>query len=434
MVSQSITELEESLPAISRKERFLQWASLVSRGTGGAIVLGFVLTLAQVLFAYSLIHEKSFTEAYTKLFQWDSGWYENIATQGYHSVVPPGSIIGKQDNVAFFPGFPALVSAVMAVSRLPSRTAVVLASQLACWGFWSYLLLFLRKLQVSKSSAAISIILVAVHPCSFYLVAGYSESLFLMTLLGYLYWSERDDVGSSCLAAAHGFVMTGARIIGLPVAFAPVLLALRSQKDGGLSDRLRSRLPSITRRMLVAGVASLGAGLFFAYCQWKFGCWDSYMQTQRSGWGLIPDYLAIFNRKLHRLFIPADGRDGFVDPTELSQLTVPLTMALFCVLLCREVWTRPVDGWRRAAWYFAAWWMFYVPICGLATVQMRSMIRYVLPVHVLLILAGVQLLTQRPLRGLSRDVGFALLTVIIVESVWLQATLAYHFALGHWVS
>ncbi|SRR5579871_5140087 len=437
MVSHPSTEREMSPPASSFRGRFWQWASATHRHSGGAFAWGLVLTLSQMVFVYSLSYERSFAATYTKLSRWDSVWYEDIATEGYHSVVPPGPINRQLNNVAFFPGFPALVEAVMEVSRLPSKVAVVLAAQLACWGFWTYLLLFLRRLQVSRSAAAISIGLVAVHPCSFYLVAGYSESLFLMTLLGYLYWSERDDLDSSCFASAHGFVMTATRIVGLPVAFAPVLLALRSQTREGTASRPRSKLRAVVHRTMLAAVACLGAGLFFAYCQWQFGHWDLYMQTQRNGWRLVPDYLAIFRPEIYRLFIPAEGRDGFVDPNDLSRLAVPLTMAFFFAFLSGEVWvawTRPAGGWRRAPWYFAAWWMFYVPLCGLVKVRMNSMIRYSLPVYVLLVLAGVQLFTQRPLRGVFRDIGFGLLAGASFSSVWLQAILAYHFALGHWVA
>src|SRR5437868_6681437 len=83
-------------------------------GAWGACLAGLALTLAQLLFVMSLSYRQSFAASYVKLFQFDSVWYENIAANGYHSVVPPGPIDMGRDNVAFFPGFPALARAVMA--------------------------------------------------------------------------------------------------------------------------------------------------------------------------------------------------------------------------------------------------------------------------------------------------------------------------------
>jgi hypothetical protein len=398
---------------------------------------GLALTLAQVLFVGCLSFEESLTTTYLKLFRWDSVWYESIARTGYHSVVPPGPINMERDNVAFFPGVPVLAALVRDLSGLPSRVAVVLASQLACWGFWTYWLVYLRNLQASWPACVLAIALVAAHSCAFYLVVGYSESLFLLALLGYLYWSARRSAGTWWLAAGHGFLMTATRIIGLPVAFAPVLGVLGAWKPAAGRAAAPGRWTILVKRLLLAGVACLGGGGFFAYCAWQFGHWDLYMQTQRNGWGLVPDYLAFSRLDIYRLFAPQESPDIFVDPNDLSRLAVPLTTALFALLLAAEAWAgwRGVGGWwERAPWYFAAWCMFFVPVCGLVNVRMTSMIRYVLPVHVLLILAGVHLLARIEIQGFVREVGWAVALTIVANSACLQALLAYHFTLNHWIA
>ena len=63
---------------------------------------------------------------------------------------------------------------------------------------------------------------IVVHPGPFYLVVGYSESLFLLGLLGYFYWCEKAGRWSWSLAARHGFGMTATRLVGLPAAVFPV--------------------------------------------------------------------------------------------------------------------------------------------------------------------------------------------------------------------
>jgi hypothetical protein len=91
--------------------------------------------------------------------------------------------------VAFFPGYPLLARAVAAAAGLRIEYALPLTSQLACWGFWTYLLRILQGWRVPSRLAFGTVVIILSHPAAFFLVVGYAESLFLMTLLGYLYWS-----------------------------------------------------------------------------------------------------------------------------------------------------------------------------------------------------------------------------------------------------
>jgi hypothetical protein len=62
------------------------------------------------------------------------------------------------------------------------------------------------------------------HPTAFYLVTGYSESLFLMALLGFIYWSGAEGRKAKLIAAAHGIPSCPAtRIVGVPCAGYPVI-------------------------------------------------------------------------------------------------------------------------------------------------------------------------------------------------------------------
>jgi len=263
-----------------------------------------------------------------------------------------------------------------------------------------------------------------------------------MSLLGLLFWSEREDFASWLLAATHGFVMTSTRIVGLPLAFTPFLLfalKLTQQlvvKDAGQKKELK--LSKGLELAFLGAIACMGGFLFFVYCDWRFGQWDLYMQTQRSGWGIKPDYLAVFEPNIYRVFLPKEGVDGFVDPHDLSRLAVPLTAGLFGLLLLREIGIalfRPDEAWcQRAVLYFGAVCLFYICVCGLVAVKMDSMIRYSFVIHVFLVTAVVHQLSRRPLMGFSRDLGFGLWLVAVVDSFWLQSLLVYHFCHAHWVA
>jgi hypothetical protein len=396
------------------------------------MVGGLTLTTAQLLLIYICNDIKSFTTFYLRLYQHDSYWYGRIVEFGYHSAIPPGGKNFERDNVAFFPGFPLFATLVKGMTGLSTKVSILLTGQLACWWFWMYLLLLLQRWRVGRWPAAIAVVLVFSHPCAFFLVAGYSESLFLATLLGYLYWSERQGGVAWWMAAAHGCVMTGTRIVGLPIALAPLLLILNR------SDQPADRMVGIRRLSGLTAVACLGGLGFFAYCDWRFGHWDLYMWTQHTGWGIKPDYLAVFRPDVYRLFVPSDGVDGFVDPGQLSRLAVPLTLALLGGLLGLEGWQWCVSGgsrkFQRAPLHFAAWCMFYISVSGLVAVGMNSMIRYTLPMYVPLVLAGAHLLSRHPPQGIVSDISVLVLTLAVADSLLLQGELADHFVLGDWVA
>ena len=92
-------------------------------------------------------------------------------------------------EVGFFPGYPLSVRVVARATGLPAEAATLAAAQLACVGFWAYVLLWLRRGGVSVPLALATVLLLAAHPSAFFLAAGYSESLFLCATLGFFYWS-----------------------------------------------------------------------------------------------------------------------------------------------------------------------------------------------------------------------------------------------------
>jgi len=64
--------------------------------------------------------------------------------------------------------------------------------------------LLLSVLQALECSPAVQIcgaLLIAAHPAAFFLVAGYSESLFLMALLGFIYWSTAEGRSAEILGS-----------------------------------------------------------------------------------------------------------------------------------------------------------------------------------------------------------------------------------------
>jgi hypothetical protein len=357
------------------------------------------------MFAYLQSGEVQPGLALAKLCQFDSTWYARITEHGYQGTVPP-TFNADQNNAGFFPGFPAFVTIVRSATGLPTKAATLIAAQLSCVVFWTYVFLFFRRWLVPIQVAVVGTLFLAAQPCAFYLIAGYSESLFLASLLGFLYWSNRGGLLAWWLAASHGFVMTATRMVGFPVVVGPFLVSLLMlgiKRPHGTSRSVDSR--SMLRAAGLAATASLGGLFFFAHCARTFGRWDLYMQTQKL-WGVSPDYLAVFYPEIYRIFLPEVSVGGFLDPKELSRLSVPLTAAVLSAVIALEICgVRRRPGCiiaTRAVLYWAALAMFYTSICGVYSVRMNSMIRYVFPVYVMLVLAVVHLLTSC---GLPRMIG-----------------------------
>src|SRR5206468_7787123 len=105
--------------------------------------------------------------------------------------------------------------------QIDTTATLLISSHLAAWCFWSYFFLFCHRWNVSPALQICGALLIAAHPAAFFLMAGYSESLFLMALLGFIYWSTTEGGGAKFWAGMHGIVMSATRIVGIVCAAFP---------------------------------------------------------------------------------------------------------------------------------------------------------------------------------------------------------------------
>jgi hypothetical protein len=417
----------------------LSLAAPVRRWLAGpvtAVALGLAVALGQLLAVCVISGHADPATAYRSLFEWDSTWYCHIAEHGYPDAIP--DFPPDMAKLGFFPGYPLLSRAVARLGGMTIADGLLVAAQLACWGFWTYVLLFLRRWGAPVPVALLGVLTVLAHPCGFFLVAGYSESLFLLGVLGFLFWSGVRGPTAWVLAVLHGIVMTGTRIVGLPLAVCPVVLAAVAlwgeARDRPLSPR--DVLRRLARPASLCAAAALGGLLFFSFCQLQYGRWDAYMLAQRVGWGVTPDYLALFKPEVYRFALPT-GPD--LNPNYVSRLCVPFTVILFGVLLLVESRVARTDGratWReRLGLYLASGLMFYIAVSGLANSGLISMIRYTFCVHVMLALAVVHLLARVPLPvgRLWTAVAAALLAAAGI-SISMEIVFIRLFTHGGWVA
>src|SRR6516225_7368929 len=158
-----------------------------SRSFFWPLAAGLLLTAVQVAMAVGLLApEGPFSERYSTLIQHDSYWFMNIVDHGYQTIVPPiDHKVMEVSNVAFFPAYHAIAALLRNAFKISTGTALLITAQLAAWGFWTYFFLFCRRWEVAPSLQICGTLLIFANPAAFFLVAAYSESLFLMALLGF---------------------------------------------------------------------------------------------------------------------------------------------------------------------------------------------------------------------------------------------------------
>jgi hypothetical protein len=398
------------------------------------LLAGCIVTISQVIIAVALLApEKPLAERYSALVQHDSYWFMNIVDRGYQTVVPPiDRKVMEVSNVAFFPAYPAIAALVRKIFNLSSEAALLITAQLAAWGFWTYFFLFCKRWKVAPSLQVCGTMLVLANPAAFFLVAGYSESLFLMTLLGFIYWSTAEGRTARVLAAVHGVVMSATRFVGIVCAGFPVV---RSVFQTGWRS-LREPVKWLRENRAAVGltcVAASGGIAFFVFCQLRWGLWDLYMRTQAAGWGIVPDYLAVVRPESYRWLVPALN-----DPTEMSQLSMTLGAVLFlAVAVCELVpaLRRRADLPVRIGIYFCAAIIYYLSVSGVACVEMESMLRYEFSAYALIVLAFLNFLRQfRTPPIWVRAFGTAAVALVSAAGLCVQGWYVWNFTRGHWVA
>jgi hypothetical protein len=309
-----------------------------------------------------------FETRYPKLCTWDCLLYAEIAENGYHFTLPP--LPHWHSNVSFFPTFPLSARAVHLTTGLSGRLSVLIVSQIFAVVFWFLFFLILDFWQVNLFVTCALTLTILAQPAAFFLVTGYSESMFLSAMLAMIYFLERKKTLSSGVSA---FVMSGSRIVGLPLAIYP-LLACAAQAGFKKID---------FKPWIASFIGTLGAGLFFFYCYLKWGYADLYMQNQKEGWGIVPNYFAILHWSTLRFSTAYDFWSTISIPVLLFVFAAAEALAYF------RFKDRRIS--QRLPLYFCILAMDYINISGLVSRWFYSMIRYVFPCVVLFSLCAAHL-------------------------------------------
>jgi len=196
--------------------------------------------------------------------QWDSQSYVAIAEHGYPRVVDLG--LGQPGHLlAFFPGYPMLMRAVMLVAR-----DAVLAGLLVSTAAELVMLLLVAHLVAAerdRSAARFAVWAFALWPLGFFLGAVYTESTFMAAAAAALLLARRGRMGYACLAA---MLACAVRITGMVLV--PALLVEHLVRRRGR--------PSLEVAWLL--VVPLPLLLFGAYLRLHTGDWLAWVHAEGS--------------------------------------------------------------------------------------------------------------------------------------------------------
>lgn len=189
--------------------------------------------------------EAGWGNLFTATERQDALWFLRIAAGGYRA----GDL-----SAAFFPLYPMAVRIVAWLPGVGTLGAALLVSNAAFLG--SLVLLHgIARLELDREAAGRAVRYAALFPTAFFLMAPYSESLFLCTTLVAFWFARRGRWG---LAAVAGLGAGLTRGVGLVLPLALAFEAVRARDVGRVAARLAA-----------ASAPALGVALYLgAWWRW----------------------------------------------------------------------------------------------------------------------------------------------------------------------
>ncbi|MFN7977651.1 MAG: mannosyltransferase family protein [Vicinamibacterales bacterium] len=207
--------------------------------------------------------------------RFDAGWYLSIASEGY--VYRPR--VRGQQNLVFFPAFPALMSWVSLLMARQWLWAGVLVSFVAFAWAMRYLFRLARE-ALDADRAAMAVTLAATYPFAVFYSAAYTEALFLLAMLGAWWHLRRDERWT---AFAWGFVAGLTRPNGCLLSVPLACIAVAPYWKQGRFERPSSWW-ALVDRLVVASAPGLAMLAYSGYIYELTGDPFTWIRLQAT-WG-----------------------------------------------------------------------------------------------------------------------------------------------------
>ena len=273
---------------------------------------------------------------FSALQRQDAAWFLRIATSGY----APGD-----GSAAFFPLYPLAVRVVGAVPGVGPLAAALIVGNVAFFGAL-VMLHALTRLELGAGAARRTILFCAFFPTAFFLLAPYTEPLFLLLSVSAFWFARRDRWVWAAVAGA-GAAIT--RNVGVLLIVALAVEAVRQWRSG------RLLLPRLTAATCVA----LGPLAYFSYWQIRFQTFWAPLDAQEN-WQRVP--------------------------------TLPLAAAWHAVRL----------AWRLQTWWLIDVLVVGVAIAGITIAAFRVPLTYTVYAALSVVIPMTFTYDQRPLTSVPR--------------------------------
>ena len=296
---------------------------------------------------------------------WDSGWYKQIAEQGY-TYTP-----GQQSPVAFFPLYPLAIRAVMALGASVYGAGIFIT--LLCGPLAVVLFTLWARTRVDERTALQAGMLLALYPFSFYLYGVmYSDALFVLLVVSAFLLLEK---GHLVPAVLLGAIATAARPVAPALVLGLLVRRLEWKRERGERWNVWDFLPVLS---------GLGFGLYLLYLRQQFGEPFAFVETQGSpGWDQAPGWRTWL--KLYWFEVV------FFSDNSAEVIIRYLVQAGLTLVALGMVWPTA----RRLGWGYAVFTLAILGLPALGTKDFMGMARYLISAFPLFLTLAL-LLRERP--------------------------------------
>ena len=198
--------------------------------------------------------------AVTAWERFDALWFLRIADDGYRT---------DDGSAAFFPLYPLLIRGLSGAIGSHPLAAGLLVSNLALLGAL-VVLYFLTASEWGEPAARRATVFLAIFPTAFFLLAPYSESLFLFLAL-LAFWGARR--GRWGVAALAGAAAAATRSVGIVLAPALLVEAIHQHREGRAA---------LARAIPAAAGVGLGLLAYLAFWKARSGAWLAPLTFQQN--------------------------------------------------------------------------------------------------------------------------------------------------------
>lgn len=326
--------------------------------------------------------------------QWDTRWFESIATQGYFN---PYLDAGEtfRYNVAFFPGFPATMAAGDWLGLSPVLAGLIVAAVASLFTAFA----IARLTQDAGGQGQWGVVALLVAPTALFLTAAYTEALFCALAFWAWIFARRNAWWWAGLLAA-GAAVVRANALFLMAGMVVLFLLTHPWRKGlrGVSSGLPLLLPL---------VSVLG---YFAFLRVTTGSWTAWHFAEVEWWNrhLVDPFTSLATTvNLVFTYNPTGG----LSTRMMAELAAMAIMVGFVVILLGKRW------WAEAVYVGAT-----AAALGTSTMY-YSVPRALVVLFPIWMILGLWLTRKRWLRWVYAPVGGLSLIIVTVQ-----------FTQGQWIS